>query len=121
MLSAPAACPLPPPHLHPSPLAPTALGPRTLGAQLLAAKEEALSRLEDLHSLATKQLDKDAACCAAHRPGRAKAEEAARGCKVTLQRCERQLGRAEERVTKLLNERPQPGVWEQVLRKIERY
>jgi len=67
-------------------------------SSLLRSKEEALSRLEDLYSFATKRVDEEARCCVTQREARARAEQVAQAAgsvRVTLSRCERALARAE--------------------------
>ncbi|KAL1529315.1 hypothetical protein AB1Y20_000269 [Prymnesium parvum] len=59
-------------------------------------KEEALARLEDMHSLTRGQLEKDAKCCRMETRGHGQAMEARKQAEGKLYRCERQLQRALE-------------------------
>uniref|UniRef100_A0A6V4A7K5 Uncharacterized protein n=1 Tax=Prymnesium polylepis TaxID=72548 RepID=A0A6V4A7K5_9EUKA len=61
------------------------------------AKEEALSRLEDVHSLTSQQLEKDSACCRTESRASGQAREAQEQAQGRLYRCEQQLERVAQR------------------------
>lgn len=74
-------------------------------AGALRAKEEALSRLEDLHSHTSAQLERDAKCCREESRAHGQAREAQKQAEGKLYRCEQQLKRSTEKAAQLAAKR----------------
>jgi len=91
--------------------------------EALKAKEEALSRLEDMHSLTSHQQQRDAACCAAFAEAKlvhAREAEAHRGCVKALKRADAALARSDAKLTQMIDERPGTATFWKRMREMAR-